>query len=777
MPLPADAVPVESMQETPKGMPADAVPIGEDSGPAPIDMTNMFGSADQGTGGAAPQNESAAPINMGQAVNLGTIRTPEFKMKYLQQLFPNTPIALADDGRIQVGDTFIEPKRQGIINWFKDNATKLSEFVGEQGLPIAGQMGADAMAMMAAPETGGASMLGLGAANAAGAAAGTGARQAYANQLIGEPYSGTDAALQGVAGAASVPISNAVASVARKAVRVMGNGVGKIADAVGTSFPSIAESLFQVPHMNSEWLMSEMRAGRPAAEIINDQNLSPGRGGEIVRNLLFGDKNAKGVAEEFIPQYQRLIKPIAGDQAKVSTLDKFFSDGLKISQDTLDAMKKHSASELLDPSLTDPRAFRTLADSATKAIDNAQVELQKRYGGVLNNVIDKTKNHAINIADDMKELKNSLKEIRILSDDGDYINGSYTGQAAKKAYGTILGKFDEIFSNTKGYTTQDLKYLAKKQGQKLTEGTGRSTAQKQMLEPFALDKMRVSDIRNFKSEIQPLFDRAFEGTGLSQEEKRPLAIFLSKLDKKLESLPGAGPLKEMNAKYANFQEAKSFFSSINQGTREEQEAVIGRLRQGLSSNDSTRETMQSYISDLDNQIGKNKILPRLKMLGASQEARFADYGTSTEKMVRELRSLHQAGMGQDVQRLTAEGLKEVDNSIKQRSYKFYNDMRDHLTAEAFGSNKQNIFKVRAIETLLGAQFLTSGHPVLGSAGVLLGLSHFSPKGIGEKIVGLDNLGRGLGGSIDSGAHNISARLSSPQARALLASLIRKKTGL
>ena len=104
-------------------------------------------------------------------------------------------------------------------------------------------------------------------------------------------------------------------------------------------------------------------------------------------------------------------------------------------------------------------------------------------------------------------------------------------------------------------------------------------------------------------------------------------------------------------------------------------------------------------------------------------------------------------------------------------------MRDHLTAESYSSNRQNVFKVRYLETLLGSSLLTAGHPVLGAAGVLGGLNVFSPAGIGKIVMGGEKLlngSAGVGANIAKGAGSAAM---SPGGKAALASILRKKTGL
>lgn len=752
-------------------IPINQLPSKQASAP---DTSNMYGQP-LSFPSEINLNEEAAPISLGQAANLGTIRTPEYKAEYLKQALGNQNVSVADDGRIKItdksgNDSYVEPHRQGIINWLKDNSTKLAEFVGEQGLPIAGQIGADIATAAAAPETGGTSLLASGAANTAGAAFGTGIRQAYANQLIGEPYSAGDVALQGAAGGASVPIAAAIAPVAKGAVRAFGSLVGKVAKPLVDAFPSIAEPLFNVSHMNSEWLIQQMRDGKPASEIINEENANPGRAGEIVRNLLFGDRNGKTIAENFVPQYQRLLKPIASEPGRIKVLDDFFSKNLGLDKDTLDILKTRSASELLDPELRDPRAWRNLANVGINSIGGASKNWQDQYGKVLNDVIEKTKNQSLNISPSLKEMQDSLVNSRILDDSGQAINNNYSGKSAKEGYGDILGKLkqidtggekDNIRSSGRGLTLTPAQYqdlLNKKQ-------------------PFDLTKMRVSDIRDFKAEVQPLLDRTFNGTGMSDAEKRPLAQFINKLDTALEGLKGAAPLKEMNKKYANFKNAESFFRSLKDGDVQQQQGVISQLRQALSKDPATRATNQSYITDLDNQLGKNKILPRLKLLGAAQDLNAANYNEATTSLVKQMKSIHQSGLNQDAQKEGANLLKTIDNAIPQKAYKFYNDMRDHLTAEAFSSNRQNFLRVRALDAMLGVTAITSGHPALGSLGVLYGMQAFSPKGIGKGIVHLNELSRGATNIAEKGASKFNGAVTSPQAKALLASLIKRKTGL
>lgn len=733
------------------------------------------------------KDEQAAPINLGQAMNIGSIRTPEYKAKYVKGLFAGSDVAIQPDNRIKVtspqgSEMFIEPHRHGFINAIKDNATKLAEFVGDQGLPIAGQMAADATAVSS-----GAGMAGLIGANAAGAAAGRGVQQAYNNQISGEPYSAGDVALQGVAGGMAPPIAAAVEPVLKSAAGALSRGVSKLVNALGNAAPSVSESLFGVPHMNTEWLVDQMRAGRSAADVFgkNLSNASPERGGQIVRNLLFGDANPKNsTPENFIKQYQRLHAPIAGDAGKVGVLDDFFSKSLGLDKDTLDVLKTKSAGELLSPSVTDPKAWRTLADNAVSSIQSAQNDLQTQYGAVLKSVIEKTNDKTLNVRPFVDELKNELQKLRIV--DGLTLNKNYNGEAAKKAYQTVLGKFGDILSRDekliplggggsgrargKGFTAGDLQDLINRGVETTINGKNvKMTA-------FDVANMRLSDIRNIKAETKPLFNKLFEGTGLSQEEKRPLAQFLNRLDGAIQNVKGTEPLTAINQKYAKFQDAKDLFHTLGYGGLSEQQGVISTLKQSLATDPATRATNQSYLGDLDTML-KNKILPQVKALGASQDARFADYNGTEKKLIGQMRAIHQSGASQDMQRQAADILKTVDNAIPQKQYKFYNDMRDHLTAESYSSNRQNVFKVRYLETLLGASALTAGHPILGAAGVLGGLNAFSPAGVGRFVMGGEKLLNGTAGTGANIAKSAGNVAMSSGAKAALASILRKKTGI
>lgn len=732
--------------------------------------------------------EQKVPINPGDAYNIGSIRTPEYKAKYVKGLFQGSDVSIGQDNRIKVtspqgSEMFIEPHRHGFINAIKDNATKLMEFVGDQGLPIAGQIAADASTAST-----GVGMAGMMGANAAGAMAGRGIQQAYNNQLVGEPYSGSDAVLQGAAGAASVPISAAVEPVLRQTASVLGKGVTKLVGTLGNAAPSVAESLFGVPHMNTEWLVDQMKAGRSAADIFGRslENASPERAGQIVRNLLFGDKNSKGLPEDFMKQYQRLHGAVAGDAGKVGVLDEFFSKSLGLDKDTLDVLKTKSVSELMSPAMTDPKAWRTLADNAIGSIDHAQSDLQAQYGSILKSVIENTNDKTLNVKPFVDELKAELQKLRIVDDLT--LNKNYNGDAAKKAYSTVLDKFGEILSRDKKMLPKGLGGgTSRARGGGLTAGElqdlinrgveARVNGKKVKMTPFNISNMRLSDIRNIKAETKPLFNRLFEGTGLSQEEKRPLAQFLNRLDSAIEQVPGTQPLTAINQRYAKFQDAKDLFHTLGYGGLSEQQGVISTLKQSLSKDPATRATNQSYLADLDNMLGKNKILPQLKTLGASQDARFADYNGTEKKLIGQMRSIHQSGTSQDMQRQAADLLKTVDNAVQPRAYKFYNDMRDHLTAEAYSSNRQNVFKVRYLETLLGSSLLTAGHPMLGALGVLGGLNVFSPAGIGKGIMAGENaLGAASSGTLKAVSDAGKAAVS-PGGRAALASILRKKTGL
>lgn len=743
-----------------------------------------YSSLKQGGGGSGEQK---APINLGEAYNIGSIRTPEYKAKYVQQLFPGAQVSLDQDKRIKVtsasGDSYIEPHRNGFVNWLKDNSTKLAEFAGDQTLPILGQMGADALAVGAAPETGGASMMGLTAANAAGAGAGRLAQQAYNKELVGEPFSGGDVAMQGAAGGASVPIAAAVGPAIRETSKILAKGIHGAIDKLGGAFPNIAESLLGVPHMNSEWLIDQTRKGRSVSEIFGRdlENANSERGGQIVRNVLFGDKDSKGLPEDFIKHYQSLIKPISGDAGKVGVLDSFFAKNLGLDKDTLDVLKTRSLSDLMSSDVTDPKAWRLLADKAIGAAERGTTAIQEEYSKVLKTVIDNTKDQYVNIKPLVDELAKGAEELRIT--DGLTMNKNYVGDAGKKAYETFLNKFGQIMSRDSKIAPVGGKSGGRTAGKKFTTGDlmdllnsgieATVNGKKVKLTPFDMTRMKVSDIRNLKAETKPFFNKLFEGTGLSQAEKRPLAQFLNGLDNALDTLPGAEPLKAMNQKYAQFQDAKDLFHTLGYGNLQEQQGVISTLKQSLSKDPAGRATSQSYLADLDNMLG-SKILPELKTLGASQDVRAIDFDKSEKSLLGQMRSIHQSGASQDTQRLGADILKTVDNAIPKRASKFYNDVRDHLTAEAFNSNRQNVFKVRYLETLLGASALTAGHPVLGAAGVLAGLNLLSPQGVGKGLIA----GEKIVGELAKGAPTIARGASkdamSSQGKAALATILRHK---
>ena len=136
-----------------------------------------------------------SPATLGERAKLGIPRTAEYKAKLAAQMWGTERVTMDEKGAIYKDGMKVDPDNQSWVDFIKDAPGEIAEGITNL-LPVWGQIGADALVTAAAAPSGGASLALLSAANAGGALAGEAIKQKLAYDLIQEPPSSIELAMQ-----------------------------------------------------------------------------------------------------------------------------------------------------------------------------------------------------------------------------------------------------------------------------------------------------------------------------------------------------------------------------------------------------------------------------------------------------------------------------------------------------------------------------------------------------------------------------------------------------
>lgn len=749
--------------------------------------------------GKGKTQEGSSPLNVGERFNLGTIRTDEYKIKYLQELFPKAQVSQLEDGRLTINGEVINPKSDGIAQWLKNSAGNISEWAGGSALPLGGQILADMGMISATPATGGASLLGLAGANAAGATAGELAQQSYANKLVGEPFSAGDVGMEAGLGAATPYIGKMIEPMAKGMLRPFGVVLNKIGDKLNPIAPEVSAAITGVEKGHFDHIFAEKAKGRSIADILTPHGgfdpADANAQSRIAKRVLFGDVSAEGKPEELIRQYNRLVKPVSNDPARKSVIKEMFQSLVPELDDNALTMIERHGTNLLDPKYLKGDAYLLEAKNITDILHNAERSLGRQFDPVFQ-AIHKTGSRIgsteVNTGKVFQDFMDSLKpssgnRIALANEDGQLVQSAGRESTVKlfKDFFKNLGvEIDVDKGIAVGITKHDKQALAEKMRMSISE---------------VEDLLKSGDVT--VGNMNPRLKAQMEATlGVAGKvNKLPERMTIAELDKgllrnkslinKAENLEGSektmffnlirnlrGEIAKKYAPYGRVNKAYSLFEDASEAMgmkdfgQSGQDKVRSLIKQ-ISDTQAPDQTPRFLIKEIDGMLSRSEsILNRIDKFNAAQKVFGSNLVGAEQNFLRTLRSINSPD---PTKALVHESLSKFDSAIKQNMYKFFVDAKDSASAQALANRQVNYFKGRALAYMLGAGTVFHINPLLGIGAIGGTIAASSPKNYSKLILGAEKLGA-RATSMSKGRGTIGKFYGQPKGRAVLATLLRSK---
>lgn len=741
------------------------------------DPTKLAEQGRFGGEGLAEQS-TPSPLNPLQRAELSIFRTPEYKMKQLQDMgFKD--ISSTPDGRLLIAGRPVDPTPNGFVSFLQDSLGDLGDMVGP-AIPFAGQVGADLGMMASAPATGGASLLGLAGANAAGAAGGEAARQALAYQIGGEPFSAGDIGMQAALAGAAVPVGKMLQPVAKAAMRPFASAIGGIAKKMGDAFPSVAEAVLKIGVKDSENLLHQMRGGRLAADLLNPKTAASERLPQIWNKTFLGGEMAEASSINMVKQFQANLKGAAADPTHQGWIRSMYKDVFGLSDNAISQMENYGADELMDQKLIQPETWKELAGVVKNSFGKARVGMQEQYASALESAITNAGDREVSVSPLTKQLFNNLRGLRIMV--GDELNKDLAGgKDIQRIYVELARRFGLVkvtkaqkmvrgeVSSREWDLIQELAKKGIKDPTKVRELVANELSREGTTIMPGVKSMTLAESKDMLLDLDPLLDKAFKE--LPPNYSRPLAEFLDGLRTQMSSVKGAEGLKAANAKYARFKEVSKFFDNLRSEDTDAVQGVINKLRGTMKGSEQTvnQSIRESFLGELDEFL-PDKVVPRLKLIAAAEELNGKNMAETSSKFFKVVRQLHKETPDADV---ITQRLLLYDEALRP-GFKLTQPIKDHLTAAAYSSNQQNFFRARALSGMLGVGlglgFGFAGHPILGTAILGGALALGSPSGLGRAVRGGSAAMAGMRAGTQAVGKTVGGAVSQPQMQAALRAL-------
>jgi hypothetical protein len=745
--------------------------------------------------GKAKVQEGSSPLNVGERFNLGTIRTEEYKVKYLQELFPKAQINQLEDGRLTINGEVINPKSDGIAQWLKNSVGNISEWAGGSALPLGGQILADMGMVSAAPATGGASLLGLAGAGLAGASAGELVQQYHANKLIHEPFSAGDVGFEAGLGAATPYIGKMIEPMAKTMLRPFGIVLNKIGDKLNPIAPEVSAAITGVEKGQFDHIFAEKAKGRSIADILTPKNADSNAQVRISKRVLFGDETADASPEGLIRQYNRLVKPVYNDPARKSVVKEMFQSLVpELDDNALNMMERHGVN-LLDPKYLKGDAYTVEAKNIADILHNQERTLGQRFDPVFKEIHktgSKIGAREVNTGKVFQEFMDSLKmssgnRIGLVNEEGQLVKsaGSETTVDLFKKFFKNLGiDIDVDKGIAVGITKHDKQALAEKMRISVSE---------------VEDLIKTGDVTvgNMNPRLKAQMEEAMGVAG--KINKLPEQMTIAELDKglvrnkflinKAENLDGSekamffkliknlrGEIANKYAPYGQVNKAYSLFEDASEAMglkdfgQSGQDKVRAIIKQ-ISDTKAADQTMRFHIKEIDSMISRNQsILTRIDKFNAAQKVFGSDLVGAEQNFIRTIRGVNSKD---PAKALVQESLSKFDSAIKQQMYKFLTDSKDTAAAQTLANRQVNYFKGRALAYMLGAGTVFHINPLLGIGAIGATIGASSPKNYAKLILGAEKLGA-KATSMSKGQGTLGKFYGQPKGRAVLAGLLRSK---
>ena len=644
--------------------------------------------------GNLPNDTAKDPLSMKQSFIASLPNTTQGKYHALVKM--GLPADVAPDGKTILVDGEPWGNMNDMGGFFNDIGNNLSRWTAHN-LPLLAGIGST---LALGPEAG----IPIQAAVAGIGAMGGSALQQTAGNAAGSQEGANvgEALWQGGINAMGPPVGALAGKVAETGLKMVQKPLELAMKHTGDGFEELSQVLWGLERGNTRDLLAQFKTGRPVSEIVNTVNADSSIPNKLAKQVFFNDQQ-QGI-DSFARSYQKHLTN-ATNPTDRTTLDNIYQDLFpNINQNTLDALKKYNAGEILSPTYTADTAYRNIGSQISTALQKGEKDyFENRFGSALGNLYKSGKTQKLDLSQDYDTLITKLGPrneanptgINALLSDGS-INPNYGSKAEREALKQFLGNFKPEIEGLRGvvgkgqFTVADL-MKANPNSTMMVNGSPISmqSASNVLSE---MPASRAYDIfRDAKAPLNQIFKAEGEAGG-------PIAEFRKSITNKIGTLNPE--LAKVNADYTKFMSLKQAMGDINPYTGIEKQ-LKGLYQSG---------TLQTYAADLDNLLN-TKVLPQIEKLGAAQDLKELEYKTlqkGIDRFVTETK---------DINNLKNAHIDEIRKRYQAfdsvSSTPFLRQAQDHSIASEILNKPASWFKMKSIGFLLGGTVLHS--PLAGLA--------------------------------------------------------------
>lgn len=630
-----------------------------------------------------------SPATLKERALLGIPRTAEYKAKLAAQMWGTDRVSMDEKGAIYKDGLKVDPTNQSWVDFIKDAPGEIAEGITNL-LPVWGQIGADLLITAAAAPSGGASLGALSLANAGGAAAGEMVKQKLAYDLIQEPPSGVDLAMETAFGAVTpaigLGIDKGLQKIGVKALAKPVEHLGKTFDE--KNLPNILKTVMGLEEGQGEKLVQLMKKGTDLKTVFTDDMAKPSIPSEIYRKQFFGANDAPETIENFFKSYRKQL--VDQPQNAVNLIDDVYSKNFGLSQQTLDIMKKSEPQQMLN-NLYTSQDHRKVAENVLNQINQGKQGVVKNLDSALKKFSNSPESkEIIDLTPYFKELTTDMKAAYILDDGGAKIE---TAEAANKIYDKIKTAFggnvgDLQRTSPTGLTRGEWDALTSK----MSEKGGLSVDGKKVGQWEAMKLYKKTQ------ELGNLIDEDFHK--LKPNQQVPLTKFLKNVRGAIAEK--SRELKAANAQMERYYNLKDAFGYLRVGAVDSEIAMANTL--GKAYGDGT---LKSYIADFDRKFGTN-VVRAIDRLGAASELKGLELtktlDTARDKFIGLLRKVNSITDKNEVELMRLSSFSQVSKTP------FLELAQQHSLVSAWAELPQSFFKTKYLAFLAGSMI---GMPHVG----------------------------------------------------------------
>ena len=678
-------------------------------------MIQQSGGQQQGQGGVPrfqrptptlpPQEAQPSPLSFFERLDMSVPTTVDSKAELLSQMVkPGTEITILPNNKFVIDGIAVDPSPTGFKTFFQDLPSDMLADMFGPGLPVLGQIGFE---IAGSPLIAGATAVGgpaggiaaASALGAAGSAAGQTARELRAKQLINEPINTGAIANQAVIGGFGSGTGRALQPAVSTIIRGGFNIFEKIAKKLGDGFVPVAQGFFGVVREAAERVSNAVASGRSTASFLNAKVADPKFVVDTVRRTFLGSPTAERSIRSVILQARNLVQS-AKTSVDKSIIKQQVGRIFGLSSQTVERMLNRPINKLLNPVAVGDDALKMLARRISGSIRQAIKQASQTRDRILkesleDNLISK---RSVDMDDIVTQMLREL-DISQGSKVGILEGGSMNPLSTDEGSKVIFKRLFHIIKSLKAK-----KFTV---GQIISVDDFRSL---QKVVPDQIGKVKIGDLNKFLINIQSLVDDGFQGSRLSGQGKVVLFKFIKQLRQKFNAL--VPQVARQNERINTLKTAEEFFNVIDTGDLSATTRVIGFLKKAVSKDPAIRSTAREGLQKIDDLVGKGRILPLLDDITAASEL----MGTNITDGIENVARLGQRVFTKEAaQEIEVSILRQLDSSIGSSKFKFFENLLDHATADAFLNKPSNFFKGRGLLFLLGGGVGTSLGGVQGAA--------------------------------------------------------------